>query len=395
MISILHISYELRDRKNRKITTAVNNLIKNSLTFSNARIIDLMRVTSFKEEKIQIDQRGHLIVNAFGLPYGILLKNHLTRALDFVSAAEEQNLISFRDIDAIHAHKVTFEGYLGYHIHRKLNIPLFLTLRNTDFKVFRYRPDLHPMAKEILQSASNIFYLVPSMLTLLRKHFGREFFERSLRHKLVHLPNIIIRDFNPEVNPKQDPYFFTAMGLTKKDVKGKNLKRLLKAVAEIKNLQINLKLAGRGDYEWKVKKWTRNFKLEDKVEFLGFINNADIDKYHAAAAAFVLPSLSESFGMVYAEALFNGTPILCSKGVVGFEGFFNNVGVAVNPYSVNDIKKGLVELITNNSFYRNEIIHLKNTGAFSIFDPKNITRKYQQVMTDVLPVMCSEFSYEH
>jgi glycosyltransferase involved in cell wall biosynthesis len=176
------------------------------------------------------------------------------------------------------------------------------------------------------------------------------------------------------------------MGLTKKDIKWKNLKRLLKAIAEIKHLDVRLKIAGKGGYEWKVRHWTKKLNIQDKVELLGYINNTEIDNYHASAAAFVLPSKAESFGMVYAEALFNGTPILCSKGVVGFEGFFKNVGVAVDPYSVNDIREGIIELITNNSFYRNEIKKLRNSGAFGIFDPVNISNIYKRVLLDVVPV---------
>jgi glycosyltransferase involved in cell wall biosynthesis len=387
MTNILHISYELRDREFRRITKAVQNLISSTRSFSEPVIIDLVRVTSLNKELIEIDERGHLNINAFGLPYGLFLRSHLNRIYSFIETAEQKNLISLKNIDVVHAHKVTFEGYIGYKIAQKLNVPLILTLRSTDFTVFHYRPDLHSLYKKIMSSAYKIVYLVPSMIEFLIKNFGQEYFDKYLKHKLVQIPNIIIRNNSIDderLYNSEEPHLLTALSLTKRSVKGKNLRNLLKAVSEINHLDVKLKIAGDGIYEPVVKNWVNDLNLSNKVEFLGRIPNSKIDKYYSNATAFVLPSLNETFGMVYPEALFNGTPILCSKGVIGFDGFFKDVGVSVNPHSVEDIRRGIIELITNNTYFRNKIYQLKSSGAFNMFNPENVSNLYREMLAEII-----------
>ena len=55
-----------------------------------------------------------------------------------------------------------------------------------------------------------------------------------------------------------------------------------------------------------------------------------------------MPSITETFGLVYLEALSQGLPVLCSKGQ-GIDGFFpsNTVVELVNPLSIPDIARGI------------------------------------------------------
>ena len=53
--------------------------------------------------------------------------------------------------------------------------------------------------------------------------------------------------------------------------------------------------------------------LEDKVAFLGSVDQSHLRKYYSAADALVVPSLYESFGLVTVEALACGTPVVVSQ----------------------------------------------------------------------------------
>ena len=86
----------------------------------------------------------------------------------------------------------------------------------------------------------------------------------------------------------------------------------------------------------------------------------------------------------YAEALQNGTPILYSKGYLGFDGFFENVGVGVNPKSIEAIKNGILDLLINGNKYRKQINILMKSGEFNIFNSDYITKRYQSVVTDCI-----------
>ncbi len=58
-----------------------------------------------------------------------------------------------------------------------------------------------------------------------------------------------------------------------------------------------------------------------RVELVGPLFGRDKEKAYRDADIFVLPTLDENFGMVVAEALANGTPVVCTKGApwVGLE----------------------------------------------------------------------------
>ena len=92
-----------------------------------------------------------------------------------------------------------------------------------------------------------------------------------------------------------------------------------------------------------------------------------------------MPSLNETFGMVYAESLIHGTPILYSSNT-GFDGMFKNVGVAVNPHSVNSIVNGIDDILKNNKLYRNTINDLNMKNAFDIFNIDSARDNYLKAL---------------
>ena len=155
----------------------------------------------------------------------------------------------------------------------------------------------------------------------------------------------------------------------------KNMLRLFKAIKLINDENLRLDIIGSGVFEDTVKKWVKDLGIENNVKFLGYIKNENISSYLNSAKAFLMPSKSETFGMAYAEALLCGTPILYSKGT-GFDGIFEDVGVGVDPYSVNSISDGIKNLIENNQFYRDTIKRLNDEGAFKIFSKKNVRDIY-------------------
>ena len=62
---------------------------------------------------------------------------------------------------------------------------------------------------------------------------------------------------------------------------------------------------------------------------------------------FILPSIHETFGLVYAEALSQGLPIIYTRGQ-GFDGHFEEgeVGYSVDCYDYEEISNKVLEIIT-------------------------------------------------
>ena len=68
------------------------------------------------------------------------------------------------------------------------------------------------------------------------------------------------------------------------------------------------------EYEAKVKARVKELELGDKFMFTGALNDDEKWKAYARADLFVLPTYSENFGIVVAEALWAGLPVITTKG---------------------------------------------------------------------------------
>ena len=68
------------------------------------------------------------------------------------------------------------------------------------------------------------------------------------------------------------------------------------------------------EYEVKVKARVKDLGLEDRFIFTGALNDDEKWKAYALADLFVLPTYSENFGIVVAEALWAGVPVITTKG---------------------------------------------------------------------------------
>jgi glycosyltransferase involved in cell wall biosynthesis len=72
-------------------------------------------------------------------------------------------------------------------------------------------------------------------------------------------------------------------------------------------------IAGSGDMATRMIEKAAELGIADKVLFAGFLRGPDIDKAYQMADLFVMPSVSEPFGLTPLEAMRNKTPVLISK----------------------------------------------------------------------------------
>ena len=101
----------------------------------------------------------------------------------------------------------------------------------------------------------------------------------------------------------------------------------------------------------------------------------DIFKTHAA---FTMPSIHETFGLVYIEALSQNLPIVYTKGQ-GVDGLFDDsVGVGVNPTSVAEIKEAIEVVLKSPQRYSNRNI------CFEQFRWNGIAEKYINLYKQVI-----------
>ena len=88
--------------------------------------------------------------------------------------------------------------------------------------------------------------------------------------------------------------------------------KLAKAVTDA-DPSVLFVMVGTGDMEKRCIEESARLGLTGKMLFSTFLRGADIDRAYQLADLFVMPSVSEPFGIVALEAIQNGTPVIVSK----------------------------------------------------------------------------------
>lgn len=98
------------------------------------------------------------------------------------------------------------------------------------------------------------------------------------------------------------------------DVIQKGLDTLLQAVAILarKRPEMELRIAGRGKDMERVRSMSRELGVERNVRLLGAVDEAERQRLFAGAAVQLMPSRFEGFGMVAAEAMAAGVPLIAA-----------------------------------------------------------------------------------
>lgn len=112
--------------------------------------------------------------------------------------------------------------------------------------------------------------------------------------------------------PRLDAGFLLYFG--RLDWYQKGLDTLLEAVAAVvrRYPDLRLRIAGRGRDAPRVEEVARRLGIAPNVEVLGPVDEAKRDELFSSAAVLVMPSRFEGFGMVAAEAMAAGLPVVAS-----------------------------------------------------------------------------------
>ena len=111
---------------------------------------------------------------------------------------------------------------------------------------------------------------------------------------------------------------------------------------------IELLIAGRGEFESKYKQLVKDLQLDERVKFLGFIDHDELPEFLYGLDIFAMPSVSdgESFGVAAVEASSTGLPVVATRvGGVPEVVMDNKTGFLVEPRNVEELADALKKLI--------------------------------------------------
>lgn len=112
---------------------------------------------------------------------------------------------------------------------------------------------------------------------------------------------------------------------------------------EAKNLPVQLVMVGEGPDRAGYERSAAALHLRN-ARFVDFLQHAPLTEYYAAADIFVLPSASETWGLVINEAMEFGLPIVTTSAVGASADLIRENGLVVPPDDVNALAQALETL---------------------------------------------------
>src|SRR5699024_10841365 len=124
----------------------------------------------------------------------------------------------------------------------------------------------------------------------------------------------------------------------------KNIESIINAMKVLKkekNLTAELTVVGK----IKDQKYYNELQNVDEFNHINFVDKIKLIQLYMKSDIFIMPSFTETFGLVYAEAMTQGLPVIYSAGQ-GFDQQFEEgtVGYRVDPNDVNDIAQNIYRI---------------------------------------------------
>ena len=271
------------------------------------------------------------------------------RGLTFKKSAKKElkRLLEKEDIDIIHGHYLFPAGAAAVEVGKEYGIKTYVTAHGSDmFEVYKKQPFMRSTIKNVLKNADCVLAVSNAL-----KHEIIATGVKGIANKTKLSWNSV--DINKFSNRENDS-FKNEYRLFDKPIvlfignliKRKNVESLIEA-KKIANSNYYLVIVGDGPLFKKLKKKVDEENVRDVI-FTGSRN--DVENIIPSADILVLPSFSESFGLVLIEALACGKPVIGSD-VGGISEIINDdVGLLINPNKVSSIAKAIDSLINDESY---------------------------------------------
>jgi glycosyltransferase involved in cell wall biosynthesis len=136
----------------------------------------------------------------------------------------------------------------------------------------------------------------------------------------------------------------------------KNVKRLIQAAIKYK---FNLILGGKIHSENDLKTLYSWIGTNNNIEYRGFLSTEEMMSLYSRAKVFALPSINEGVGIVALEAAAMGCDIVITN-VGGPKEYYKGMANIIDPYNVDEIGKGIMDLIYGKTYQPQLKNYIKN-----------------------------------
>jgi len=269
------------------------------------------------------------------------------------------NLLKREEIDIIDGQWADYGGVVVYLVSKMWKKPYIVSALGSEVAEIA-DAGISPRVKvlrKVLENADCIITVSKSLADDVKKYCSRE---------PIILPwGIDLNLFKPHNEKVFKRRTIICVGAL---VKRKGHELLLKAFKKVLNYinDVDLLIIGRGPEEQELKKLVNNLGIIDNVRFINYVETSELSTYYSSSEFFVSATLHEGFGVVFAEAMACGLPIV-STNVGAVPEVVGEAGILVEPKNPEQLAEAMLKLL-NDSKLREELSKkaLERASRFSI-----------------------------
>lgn len=127
----------------------------------------------------------------------------------------------------------------------------------------------------------------------------------------------------------------------------------------------SLVMIGEGEEQESIKSYIQQHSLQS-VQLTGFLTKSAIAKGLRESAAMVFPSRHETFGLVAAESLICGAPVISTNRTAPAEFTDETNAIAIDPDSIDEIKVAMLQIAEGNIEFNRKSIAQNAIHAFGM-----------------------------
>ena len=294
---------------------------------------------------------------------------------------EIEKTVDLDHISCIHATTLFSDGMVAMELYRKYGIPYIVAVRNCDINAFmRYMPHLWWVHRAVIETASHVVFIAPALRQRILKHPTLCGMRDEVQKKAIVISNGIndfwINNLDTNNNVSNPHHVVYAGNFTR----NKNIPRLVHALQSLRGEfpDLHLDIAGEGgDNQKQVLALIE--RHHDWISYHGKITEPEkMRELYRANSVFAMPSKSETFGLVYIEALSQGLRVLWSRGEA-IDGLFSeHIGESVNPLSTSDISQNLAKIFSQSNTY-----DTLPASSFETFRWSSIAQQYLSIYSQL------------
>lgn len=264
--------------------------------------------------------------------------------------------------DLIHAHLTLPGGWIASRLKNEYSIPFILTEHSGPFSMHlgnRYQRDI---VAETLRICDRVIAVSPFMKMQMQNWVDER--------KVEVIGNVIRTEFFrvAHLSPVGTfgPKRILFIGIMKKQKGLSYLIKACKALLDSGERNFVLYLGGDGELRPQLENEARKLGLGRHCVFLGIMDRETVREWMQRCDFFVLPSLHETFGIVVAEAMACGKPVIATRcGGPEFT-VTPESGILVQPGDITGLKEAMHLLITQPSRFHPEVIRNSVTSRFGV-----------------------------